>query len=96
MLKHAGVIVRELFHDSLFEPVVSSRTELRVKAVVPIRDRREIGTQELSFGARPFILCGLPIRRLPAGTLTYTRRNGRFFLNLQITQNPFWRQHGVL
>ena len=24
-----------------------------------------------------FILCGLPIRRLPAGTLTYTRRNGR-------------------
>jgi hypothetical protein len=82
MLKHAGAIARELFQDNLFESVVSPRTELRVEAVVPIRDRRETGTQELSFGARPFILCGLPIRRLPAGTLTYTRRNGRFFLEI--------------
>ncbi|MDQ1472409.1 MAG: hypothetical protein QOJ99_3889 [Bryobacterales bacterium] len=82
MLKHAGTIARELFQDSLFEPVVSPLTELRVEAVIPIRESRESGTQELSFGARPFILCGLPIRRLPAGTLTYTRRNGRFFLEI--------------
>src|SRR5262249_5428752 len=34
------------------------------------------------FGARPFILCGLPIRRLSAGTLTYRRRNGRIFLEI--------------
>jgi hypothetical protein len=82
MLKHARVIAREQFQDSLFETTVSPRTELRVEAVIPIRERRESRTQELSFGARPFILCGLPIRRLPAGTLTYTRRNGRFFLEI--------------
>jgi hypothetical protein len=82
MLKHAGALARELFQNSLFEPVLSQRTERRVEAVVPIREKRDSGTQELSFGARPFILCGLPIRRLPAGTLTYTRRNGRFFLEV--------------
>jgi hypothetical protein len=82
VLKHAGAIARELFQDDLFESALSSQTELRVEAVVPIRERRESGTQELSFGARPFILCGLPIRRLPAGTLTYTRRNGRFYLEI--------------
>jgi hypothetical protein len=34
----------------------------------------------MSFGARPFILCGLPIRRVAPGILTYTRRNARFLL----------------
>lgn len=82
MLRHAGTVARELFQDSLFEPGPSAHLERRVDAVVPIREKRDSGTQELSFGARPFILCGLPIRRLPAGTLTYTRRNGRFFLEI--------------
>ncbi len=82
MLRHAGALARELFEDSRFEPALSSRTESRVEAVVPIREKRESRNQELSFGARPFIFCGLPIRRLPAGTLNYTRRNGRFFLEI--------------
>jgi hypothetical protein len=82
MLKHAGALARELLQDSLFGPAPSPRNERRVEAVVPVREKRDSGTQELSFGARPFILCGLPIRRLPAGTLTYTRRNGRFFLEI--------------
>ena len=38
----------------------------------------------------PFILCGLAIRRLPAGVMTYTRRNGKFFL--EIVSHP---DHGV-
>src|SRR5581483_4201490 len=38
--------------------------------------------QDLAYGARPFILCGLPISRLPSGTHRYTRRNGRFFLDV--------------
>jgi hypothetical protein len=82
MLKHAGALARELFQDNLFGPAPSQRNERRVEAVGPIREKRDSGTQELSFGARPFILCGLPIRRLPDGTLTYTRRNGRFFLEI--------------
>jgi hypothetical protein len=43
---------------------------------------RDQGTQEVAFGARPFILCGLPIRRLAPGLLRYSRRNGRFFLEV--------------
>jgi hypothetical protein len=59
MLKHAGVIARELFQDSLFAPVMSSQTTLRVEAVVPIRDRRETGTQELLSVPVPssFVVC---------------------------------------
>ena len=47
-----------------------------------VRRRRDDHDQDVSFGARPFILCGLPIRRLPPGTLKYSRRNGRFFLEI--------------
>src|SRR3984957_11932872 len=82
MLKHAGTLAQQLFQDILTEPPLSPRTERRVEVVVPIWGNRDSGTQELSFGARPFILCGLPIRRLPIGTLSYTRRNGRFFLEI--------------
>jgi hypothetical protein len=41
--------------------------------------------QSLCFSSRPFVLCGLPLRRLPADQLLYERRNGKFVL--QIIQN---------
>ena len=71
-----------MFQDTLFEPALSPQSSRRIEAVMPVREKRDSGNQELSFGARPFILCGLPIRRLPSGALTYTRRNGRFFLEI--------------
>jgi hypothetical protein len=43
---------------------------------------RDEGRQEIAFGARPFILCGLPIRRPADGSLRHSRRNGRFFLEV--------------
>src|SRR4051794_11069733 len=93
MLTRAGTYVQELFPDLIVEPEVhreSQQTLRRAAAVETIRRNRTDATQDLSFGARPFILCGLPIRRLPAGTLTYTRRNGRFYL--EVVGHP---QHGV-
>ena len=48
--------------------------------------KREQGNQTLGFCARPFVLCGLPLRRPKAGELLYERRNGRFVL--QITGHP--------
>jgi Replication initiator protein A len=42
--------------------------------------------QDSAFQARPFVLCGIPLRRPLKGELTYTRRNGRFFL--QIAGHP--------
>ncbi|MCU1330464.1 MAG: plasmid encoded RepA protein, partial [Bryobacterales bacterium] len=81
MLRHSGDLAREPFQDILAQPAAASRIERKADAVV-VREKRESGVQDLAFGARPFILCGLPIHRLPAGDLTYTRRNGRFFLEI--------------
>lgn len=90
MLIQAGQCVEELFADLASKAGVSPQTERRVENVESIRRARSEGTQDLSFGARPFILCGLPIRRLPSGCLTYTRRNGRFYL--EVVGHP---QYGV-
>jgi hypothetical protein len=54
--------------------------------VEAVRANREAATQNLGFASRPFVLCGLPIKRPPAGTLLHERRNGRFIL--QITGHP--------
>jgi hypothetical protein len=62
--------------------------ERGARQVQVIRDRRFAGDQDLAFGARPFILCGMPIRRLPKGNLSYRRRNGKFFL--EIVGHPEW------
>ena len=40
--------------------------------------------QNLCFSSRPFVLCGLPVRRLPSDQLLYERRNGKFVL--QVTE----------
>ena len=78
------------------DPAAVSRLAARPKligkaeAAVTVRQRREEWDQDVAFGARPFILCGLPIRSLPAGANKYTRRNGRFFLD--IVGHP---DHGV-
>jgi hypothetical protein len=90
MLIRAGQYVQELFPELTKEPAASPQVERRIEKVESIRRARTEGVQDLSFGARPFILCGLPIRRLPSGTLTYTRRNGRFYL--EVVGHP---QYGV-
>ena len=62
----------------------------QVESILLIREQREHGTQELAFQARPFILYGLPLRSPSLAQLSYTRRNGRFFL--QIVAHP---QYGL-
>ena len=58
----------------------------QVEAILLIREQREKGRQELAFHPRPFILCGPPLRRPSPDQLSYTRRNGKFFL--QIVAHP--------
>ncbi len=82
MLKYAGTCFRELFQETLFDapaPVVALEKAGKIEVV---RRRRDAQDQDVSFGARPFILCGLPIRRLRSDCLKYSRRNGRFFLEV--------------
>ena len=45
-----------------------------------------MASRQLAFNARPFVLCGIPLRRPPRTQLIHSRRNGRFFLD--ITGHP--------
>ncbi len=65
---------------------VSRQKLRRMEAVEIVRMKREQGTQTLAFSSRPFVLCGLPVRRLPLHQLLYERQNGKFVL--QITGHP--------
>ena len=62
-----------------------SIAKLRLKqldSIQLVRAQRENGKQELAYHARPFVLCGLPLRRPPAGQLVHRRQNGKFFLEV--------------
>jgi hypothetical protein len=36
----------------------------------------------LAYHTRPFVLCGIPLRRPPAEELVHRRQNGKFFLEI--------------
>jgi Plasmid encoded RepA protein len=54
----------------------------QLDAIHLVREQRENGNQDLAFHARPFVLCGIPLRRPPANELVHRRRNGKFFLEI--------------
>ncbi|MGH9444972.1 MAG: replication protein RepA [Terriglobia bacterium] len=61
---------------------ITKRRFKQVESICLIREQRASGRQELAFNARPFVLCGLPLRRPPATQVLHRRRNGRFFLHI--------------
>ena len=58
----------------------------RLDAIHLVREQRENRNQDLAFHARPFILCGIPLRQPPSSQLVHTRHNGKF--SLQIVGHP--------
>ena len=81
-LECAGsILTRE--HSEL---VVSTYKLRQAEGIPLVRQKRESGAQTLAFSSRPFVLCGLPVRRSPADQLVYQRRNGH--LVLQLTGHP--------
>ena len=54
----------------------------QLEAIDLVRTNRTAGTQVRGFASRPFVLCGLPIKRPAAGCLLHERRNGRFVLQV--------------
>ena len=61
---------------------ITTRRAKQLQAVQLIREQREQRKQEVAFNARPFVLCGIPLRPLPKDQLAYKRRNGKFFLQI--------------
>jgi len=61
---------------------LTQRKVKKLDAICLVREERRNGEQQLAYHARPFILCGLPLRRPSADQLTHTRRNGNFSLDI--------------
>lgn len=80
--RRAGDVLR-LQHPEL---VVSKQRIRKAETMQLVRKRRETDTQNLGFSSRPFVLCGLPVKRPVAGCLLHERRNGQFVL--QVTGHP--------
>ena len=58
----------------------------QAEAIQLVRLKRDNVNQNLGFASRPFVLCGLPIKRPAKGVLMHERRNGQFLL--QVTGHP--------
>ena len=81
-LESVGNILRRSCRE-----IIISRQKLRqAESIQLVRERRESGVQTLGFASRPFVLCGLPIKRPSPGVLLHERRNGHFVL--QVTGHP--------
>jgi len=68
--------------DILPRLTLTKRRLKQLELIQLVREQREARKQELAFTARPFVLCGLPLRPLPKHQLLYKRRNGNFFLHI--------------
>lgn len=65
---------------------LTKRRLKQLEAIQLIREQRDNGKQQLAYNARPFVLCGIPLRRPPKGQLLHSRHSGKFFL--QIAAHP--------
>ena len=65
---------------------ITKQSLKKLEAIQLVREKRENRCQEISYNARPFVLCGLPVRQPPKDQLIHTRRNGNFLL--EITADP--------
>ncbi len=78
----AGSVLKRIVPE-----LVVSKRKLRVaEACCQVRLKREEGNQNLGFSSRPFVLCGLPVKKPAPTDLLYERRNGNFVL--QISGHP--------
>ena len=64
------------------ELLVSKQKHRQADAIQLVRLNREGANPNLGFASRPFVLCGLPIKRPTKGSLMHERRNGQFVLQV--------------
>ncbi|HYI92196.1 MAG TPA: hypothetical protein VEX68_01505 [Bryobacteraceae bacterium] len=80
-MEHVGSIIKSLW-DLEPELRISKQQVKRIESIELVRQQRDERKQSLLFNSRPFLLCGLPIRRPERGNLLHERRNGNFFLQV--------------
>jgi replication initiator protein len=78
--------VKNISRNLAGELLISKQKLRRAEAIQFVRVGRENRAQNLGFASRPFVLCGLPIKRPAKGVLLHERRNGQFLL--QVAGHP--------
>jgi hypothetical protein len=74
--------VADVIRSEAPELLISKYRHRQLERIDLIRADPERSGERLGFTARPFVLCGLPMRRPPRGQLLFERRNGKFKLQL--------------
>ncbi len=83
-LRQAGQLSPSFVSAESVLPTIglSRRRVKQLNSLLLIWEQRQQHKQEVAFNARPFVLCGLPLRPLPKDQMLYKRRNGSFFLHI--------------
>jgi hypothetical protein len=84
-MEKAGDILKRLEGQGT-DLVISKRKLVRAEAIEMSRTADTPRQQQLVYSSRPFVLCGLPVKRPKKGMILHERRNGKF--TLQITGHP--------
>ena len=79
---HAGKVTAAAFPACDLSSGISKHKLRQLHSITLVREQREKGRQEIGYHARPFVLCGIPLRRPPATELVHRRQNGKFFLEI--------------
>ena len=82
MLERAGDFLKRDRPDLL----ISKQKVRQANSIQLVRSNRENAAQSLGFASRPFVLCGLPVKKPVPALLLHERRNGQFLL--QVTGHP--------
>jgi hypothetical protein len=61
---------------------ITRRRTKKLDAIAEVQERRWQYKSERAYSARPFVLCGIPVRRPAKHILEYSRQNGRFRLRV--------------
>ena len=82
--RHADFESTESLLARAFPPelTISKQRHRQLERIDRIRNDPERRGDRLGYTSRPFVLCGLPVRRPPRGQLLFERRNGKFKLQL--------------
>jgi hypothetical protein len=68
--------------DILKSVGITRRRIKKLDAIAEIHERRHDDKTEKAYSARPFVLCGIPVRRPGKSSLEYSRQNGRYRLRV--------------
>lgn len=61
---------------------ITRRRMKKLNAIAEVHERSSDTKTERAYSARPFVLCGIPVRQPAKRALEYSRQNGRFRLRV--------------